>query len=298
LETSIYGIIVASIMLRSITVLIMSISIAVPLNFPQELGKKLGDWIAKESEKYFGLKTTLEDEEAISEISKLNKAAIFAFEPHDVLGYGCFAFSPVLKRLPPGFVPDNIKCLVSSAILNTPLVRNVSSWCRCGSVEKSSFRAHLKNGESIVFVPGGVQEVLLMDPSNPRQLILYLKNRKGFVKMALENGSPLVPVFCFGLDGSYAYHIPKGKIINQISRVMGFIPVLFWGRFHIPFGIPRPQKIHVVIGKPIVCPLLGEDVSSEDINKYHELFLNELEQLFERHKVGEKDYCDRELKIM
>lgn len=50
----------------------------------------------------------------------------------------------------------------------------------------------------------GVQEVLLMDPNNePEKLVVFLKERKGFVKLALENGSALVPTFCFGLDGSY-----------------------------------------------------------------------------------------------
>ena len=56
-----------------------------------------------------------------------------------------------------------------------------------------------ETGLSFVFVPGGVQEVMLLDPSNHRN---WSWNCKGFVKMALEYGCPIFPVFCFGLDGS------------------------------------------------------------------------------------------------
>ena len=116
-------------------------------------------------------------------------------------------------------------------------------------------------------MPGGVQEVMLLDPSEPSELVLYLKNCKGFVKMALEYGCPIFPifpVFCFGLDGSYAYYIPRGDLINRIFRAIGFIPLFVLGRCSIPFGIPRPNQIHVVVGKPINCPQLGEHVTCED----------------------------------
>lgn len=174
LEATIYVVIAASIYLRAITVFIMAMSIAVPYDFPGEYGIKIGGWICKQSEKYFALNTTLEDEDAIVAVSEQEKAAIFALEPHDIFGYGCFAFGPSIKRLPPGRVRDTMRCLVSSAILNAPIVRNVFSWCLCSPVEKIYFRSYLETGVSFVFVPGGVQEVMLMDPSKPSQLVLYL----------------------------------------------------------------------------------------------------------------------------
>jgi hypothetical protein len=93
-----------------------------------------------------------------------------------------------------------------------------------------------------------VQEVLLQDPNNPRDVVLYLKNRKGFIKLALETGSPIVPVFCFNLDGSFGYWVPRGRMIEKLSRSLGFAPLVYWGRWFIPFGIPIPRKIHIVIG--------------------------------------------------
>ena len=53
-------------------------------------------------------------------------------------------------------------------------------------------------------------------------------------------------------DGSYGYWIPKGRFVEKLSRTLGAVPLVFWGRFFIPFGIPNPRKINVVIG-PGVC---------------------------------------------
>lgn len=116
---------------------------------------------------------------------------------------------------------------------------------------------------------------------------LYLKSRKGFIKLALSTGSPICPVFAFGLDKSYDYMIPPG--LSTISRKMGFVPVLFTGRFGIPFGIPKVTKIHVVIGTPIEIPKMdlenaGNEKIQNSIDKYHALYLQELEALYKRHK--------------
>ena len=83
----------------------------------------------------------------------------------------------------------------------------------------------------------------------------------------------------------------------QIARKIGFLPLFFWGRFGIPFGIPRPQKLHVVFGKPMDIPCEGDDIQVDSVDKYHAMFLQELEALFERHKVAE-GYGDRTLKII
>ena len=66
--------------------------------------------------------------------------------------------------------------------------------------------------------------------------VLYLKSRFGFIKLALEYGIPLIPVFSFGIDKIYNFWCPKGKLINNIARKIGFLPVLIFGLFNLPFG--------------------------------------------------------------
>ena len=179
------------------------------------------------------------------------------------------------------------------------------SWAGCLPVDKKTFRNRLDKKLSFCFIPGGAQEVLKLSElarkkkgDDDRYAIpLFLKKRKGFVKMALKTGSPIVPVFAFGLDKSYDYFIPNG--LSKISRKMGFVPVIFTGRFGIPFGIPKKTKISVVVGPPIEVPKVAED--DEDkmtamIERYHNLYLEEMEALYERHKDRE-GYGHRKLII-
>jgi len=163
-------------------------------------------------------------------------------------------------------------------------------------VDKKTFRDRLSRNKSVAFIPGGVQEVTLIDINKPDEIVLYLNKRKGFIKLAIETGTPIVPTFCFGLAGTYDYWVPKGKFIDMLSRTIGFVPILFFGRYGIPLGIPKPRKIHLVYGKEIVVP--QEDIpSNESIEKYHKLFIDELKSLFERHKEA-NGYGKKTLKIV
>lgn len=275
---------------------VVTLSLVLPANFPGALGYRMGDWMMQQAEKYFGLKTVIEDEEDLIRHSEQNKALIFAFNPHDMLPYAVFAFSPALRRLP-GKIGEFHNCLMTSAIFSIPFIRHVYTWVSGLSVDKKTFLGRLHSGESFTFTPGGVQEVLMLNPKSPSDVILYLKKRKGFIKLALTTGSPVVPVFAFNLDGSYSYWFPRGRLTEKISRAAGIVPIVFWGRWFIPFGIPHPQKIHVVIGQAIDVPKEGDNVTQESIDKYHGIFMEELEALFERHKQ-EAGYGDRHLKII
>mmetsp|Transcript_17933 Transcript_17933/g.40507 ORF Transcript_17933/g.40507 Transcript_17933/m.40507 type:complete len:186 (+) Transcript_17933:187-744(+) len=184
---------------------------------------------------------------------------------------------------------------MTSAVFRVPLLKHVYSWVRGLPVDKATFKGRLERGESLTFSPGGVQEVLMLDPKNPQRISIYLRPRKGFIKLALLNGSPIVPVFGFGFDGSYTPVVPKGKVVMFLSRRLGAVPLFYLGRWNIPFGIPRPHKITVCIGKAIDVPKI-ECPTSELIENYREIFLKELDALFHRHKES-AGYGDRTLKI-
>ena len=55
----------------------------------------------------------------------------------------------------------------------------------------------------------------------PDEVVMYLKSRKGFVKLALQHGLAIVPVVTFGLRQAFSSYLPKGKFFADIGRKMG-----------------------------------------------------------------------------
>lgn len=294
--TVIFAVTLATTFQRNVIISILAISFILPPAFPGKLGDRIGLWILKGAEKYFGLKVTIENEAAFHKLNEEGKTAIFATEPHDFLPFGIFAFNSGLGYLP-GEIGETSKALMTSSVFNLPIIKHVYTWVGGLSVDKKTFRSRLAKNECVAFCPGGVQEVILIDPKNKDDLILYLQSRKGFIKLALETGTAIVPTFIFNQDNSFGYVIPRGKFVTKIGRQIGILPAFFWGRSCIPFGIPNPVNISVVIGEPFDVPCEGTNISNESVEKYHKIFLQKMEELFERHKHAE-GYGHRQLKIM
>lgn len=280
---------------RNVILSLLTISAILPPSFPGATGVKIGNWIMKQASKYFGLKVITENEKALVEIDKSGKTGIFTIEPHDMLPYAVFAFNPCLGHIP-GRMGETMSILMTDAVFKLPYMKHVYTWVGGKPVDKKTFRSQLANNLGTGFVPGGAQESMLFDPEKPNDLILFLAKRKGFVKLALENGNPIVPVFIFNLDKSYKTFVPRGTFAKKVTRKIGFVPVCFLGRFGIPYGIPQPVNIVVVIGEPISVPL-EKEVSAESVDKYHALYLKKVTELFERHKV-EQGYGHRNLRIV
>ena len=127
-------------------------------------------------------------------------------------------------------------------------------------------------GEAPILMTGGVPEMMMA--SKPNEIQLHLSQRKGFVKMAMEVGSTLVPCFVFGETETYNQSGPLAQIWNRLTcsvrNCFGIAPVFFSGIFtfcgklckpckHSGAGwtqgslgfLPRRRKLKVVMGKPM-----------------------------------------------
>ncbi|KAI3376087.1 hypothetical protein L3Q82_016378 [Scortum barcoo] len=120
-----------------------------------------------------------------------------------------------------------------------------------------------------------------------------VRNRKGFIKLALKHGAQLVPVFSFGENELFdQMQNPTGSPLrtlqNRLQSIMGVALPLFHARgvFQYSFGLmPYRKPIHTVVGKPISVTQTPSP-SSEDIECLHHIYLQSLTDLFEQHKLN------------
>lgn len=100
-------------------------------------------------------------------------------------------------------------------------------------------------------IVGGAQESLNCRPNN---YTVVLKKRKGFIKMALTTGTPIVPVMSFGEVDLYDQPAnPPGSLLRKfqefVKELTGIAPAVFIGRgfFQYTFGIvPRRRPLNTV----------------------------------------------------
>jgi 2-acylglycerol O-acyltransferase 2 len=137
-------------------------------------------------------------------------------------------------------------------------------------------------------IVGGAQEALHARPGNYR---LILKNRKGFVKLAIQTGTPIVPVISFGEIDVYDQPPNEpGSFLRAyqdfVKKWTGVVPAVFLGRGFLEntFGfLPYSRPITTVIGAPIEV-IENSSPSREEVGEMHQKFIEEIGKLFEDHK--------------
>ena len=151
--------------------------------------------------------------------------------------------------------PASVRVLVSGSCFKVPIMRHAYTWCGADSVDKNVIEANFKDGMSVVLCPGGVQEAALFG-SQPNATRLYVRARRGMVRLAMKHGIPIVPCFAFGTETAFslvggAHHSPAW--LKALGRVIGFLPMIFTGVFCLPMAPPPPGNYTNVIGTPIDC---------------------------------------------
>ncbi|CAK9830076.1 2-acylglycerol O-acyltransferase 2 [Anthophora retusa] len=225
-----------------------------------------------------------------------NKLYLFCSFPHGILATGIFcAFATDFLGCREKFPGLDMRPVVLDQHFKIPFFREYAYTNGCVSSSPESLHYLLSTkpapphtGRATILMIGGASESLECKPGTYRILV---KRRKGFVKIALMHGAPLVPVFSFGETDVYdQIYGTEGsrlkKVQHYIRKKIGLAPVILKGRgfFQYSFGIiPQRRPIYVVVGSPIELPKI-ETPTAEQINEYHAKFIEKLVDLFETHK--------------
>jgi len=212
------------------------------------------------------------------------KNYIFAAQPHGVLSYAGFC-AAVSKPDDPGRVPT----AVASVLLNVPLLKNLMGIFNLVDASASNMKRILKEGGNIKIYIGGIAELFKCCRTEER---LYLKKRKGFIKLALRAGVDIIPIYCFGNTSvlSVLTHGPLAALSRKLQASL----TLFWGKWYLP--IPRDEKLLYVVGKPLGLPHIVEP-TQEDIDKWHKVYCDQVRDIFEMYKEKVPLYKHKKLFI-
>lgn len=147
------------------------------------------------------------------------------------------------------------------------------------SANKSTLKQTLESKKSIVLVAGGAAEAL---HTHPDTMVLYLKKRKGFVRLAMETGKPLIPCIGFGENEIFNTLVTtkadnrgwKGllwRLQEFFMRVTSVSPPI------ITNPIPQPIKLSVVVGAPV------EMDPKKSVDENHGMYLQQVMKLYGAH---------------
>jgi 1-acyl-sn-glycerol-3-phosphate acyltransferase len=129
-------------------------------------------------------------------------------------------------------------------------------------------RRAFERGSPVLVFPGGDYEVFR--PWTERNRIDF-GGRKGFLRLALSTGVPIVPMTIHGAHES-TFVITRGRRIARMSGLEKLHIKVFPFVWNIPLGIMPaaiptvvlPAKVTVQLGEPLAWPEHGPDAASDD----------------------------------
>ncbi|KAM7045561.1 LOW QUALITY PROTEIN: acyl-CoA wax alcohol acyltransferase 2 [Molossus nigricans] len=218
---------------------------------------------------------------------------ILVCHPHRFLAHSWFSNFATettgFSKLFPGITPY---VLTLGVFFWLPLLRDYVMALGLCSVSPSSIDyllTHNGTGNMLVVVVGGLAECRL---SFPGCTMLFLKNRNGFVRKALQHGVPLIPAYSFGEMELYDHHVfTPGSLVSRFQQWFQRMTHIYLGAFsgrgftENSWGLlPYARPLTTIVGEPLPMPKI-EKPSREEVDKYHMLYVETLQKLFNQHKT-------------
>jgi 1-acyl-sn-glycerol-3-phosphate acyltransferase len=218
---------------------------------------------------------------------------LFAVFPH---GSNCdyrLLMEGKLYETFPNLAP-NIRTLAASVLFRLPLVREFALWAGCIDASRAVASKALRAGRSILVLPGGEAEQIRTVHGKEK---VYLQQRKGFIKIALRHGVPIVPVYVFGASDYYHTWFFGYGLRLWLMKQTGICITLAFGLYGSML-CPIPVETTIVFGKPLDFTVKEAGAPSDkEVVDAHQQFCEALSELFDKHKQS-LGYGDRKLEIL
>eukprot|EP00439_Symbiodinium_sp_Y106_P020772 s5158_g2.t1 len=223
---------------------------------------------------------------------------LLAVMPHGVIPFANTLLSITLQRQ--GFIPNSIG---ADILFQIPVLRLLAGQLvRFGGLIPATPQS-IKRAlawpypNNITFiVPGGIAEIFLT------LTCVFIKSRKGFIRLALQAGVDIVPVYGLG-------HTQLFTMLDKSSGLGGFMMRMSRrlksaGHWAVRVAnseetseplIPYAKPVAALVGKPIRIDAPDPNPSAEKIDELHARFVQELLRIFEKHKAIVPGYENKQL---
>mmetsp|Transcript_32388 Transcript_32388/g.79528 ORF Transcript_32388/g.79528 Transcript_32388/m.79528 type:complete len:324 (+) Transcript_32388:54-1025(+) len=217
---------------------------------------------------------------------------IFALSPHGADNAFRILMDGMLDELFPN-IHMRIFTLAASVLFCIPFVREMAIWTGCVDASRPVAEKVLSKGNSLIILPGGEAEQIMTQRGVEA---VYLKDRKGFIRLAMRKNVPVVPGYVFGSNDTFHMSRLFYKVRYTIMKKFGICIPLSAGL--LGTFCPLPEKNTICFGEPMSWkPAKAGEPTKEEIDKAHVEYVDALQKLFDKHKasVGKGD---RTLKIV
>lgn len=131
----------------------------------------------------------------------------------------------------------------SRFILGLPILGLLMKFWGLQSVDPSNIKALMKKGKDITLVPGGYEEATL---TTPKQVRIFIKNRKGFIKYAMKYGYTIRPTIITN-EHKALCTFDKFLNIRLFLNKLKIPGVIYWCRYGLLF--PPGIQMDTIVGR-------------------------------------------------
>ena len=172
--------------------------------------------------------------------------AIYLFHPHGLFSLAlAFHVGTTITDWP----NRNSRATALSLMTDMPLIKDFTNK-RTISSNYYKMKSVLQDGISLGVALGGVTEAKYIEPN---KLTVVASTRKGVFKMAIETGTPIIPVLSYGENVIYRKMDSRiADFIEYFFRIRVPVPtVASWKAWFKIYKEPLENKIETYIGEPI-----------------------------------------------
>ena len=213
----------------------------------------------------------------IKTLYPIPEKSINIWSPHGMSGVTAVIHNGY-KITDPSYKPT--KGVVHSFFFFIPVVKDIIRQLNAIPSDYSSIKRTIEK-ESISITLGGAKEMGIFKEKN---LDVVVKNRKGIFKIALETGTPIVPIITYGENEIF----PRSNI-----DLFDYLNDIYYYLFKLRFPFPsltsiqnwkniskHPlEPIHTYTGKPIIVKK-NDNPTMKDIEKLKTKYIKRVKELF------------------